>query len=149
MQQGLDFPGVPGAEPAKQGGVPGFGSGGAVQQQTGAKSGSQNDNGGDDGGSAFASSGLRFLSSALHAFTRENGMVMHTPPGAPFLRVPAVFDSELPSPAALLVRALRLACALRGEAPYADAIHAIYTAAAPAMRAEPLACASLIDAVNP
>lgn len=96
---------------------------------------------------AFAATGLRLLGAALHVFVRTDGMVMHTPPAAAgFPRVPALFDSELPSPAALLVHALIVARALRPDCAYGEAIDAIYTAAAPYIRHEPLACASLIDA---
>ncbi len=103
----------------------------------------------DEPEGAFAASGLRLLGSALHAFVREDGMVMHTPSlGAVFPRVPAIFDSELPSPAALLVLALRKAQALRPQAPYREAIETIFSAAAPYLRQEPLACAGLIDAAN-
>lgn len=98
---------------------------------------------------ALAAMGLRLLGAALHAFVREDGMVMHTPPAAAgFPRVPALFDSELPSPAALLVHALLLAHALRPDAAYGDAIDTIYTAAVPYLRHEPLACASLIAAFS-
>ena len=103
-----------------------------------------------EGMEEYASSGLRLLGGALHAFVRRDGVVMHTPedPAAFFPRVPAVFDSELPSPAALLVHALRLAGQLRPQAGYADAIQTIWEAAAPAVRAQPLACAALIDAMT-
>lgn len=101
----------------------------------------------DDPNGAFAAMGLRLLGAALHAFVRADGMVMHTPPAAAgFPRVPALFDSELPSPAALLVHALILARTLRPDAAYGDALDAIYIAAAPYLRHEPLACASLITA---
>ena len=75
---------------------------------------------------------------------------MHTPrdPAAFFPRVPAIFDGELPSPAATLVRALRLADDLRPDAHYADAIEAIWAAAAPAAHQTPLASAALIDAAS-
>ena len=97
----------------------------------------------------YAQGGLRLLGAALHAFVRPDGLVMHTPrdPAAFFPRVPAIFDSELPSPAALLVHALRIADGMRPEAHYADAIQIIWEAAAPAVKAQPLACAALIDAV--
>lgn len=103
-----------------------------------------------EGMEEYASSGLRLLGGALHAFVRRDGVVMHTPedPAAFFPRVPAVFDSELPSPSALLVHALRLAGQLRPQAGYADAIQTIWEAAAPAVRAQPLACAALIDAMT-
>lgn len=106
--------------------------------------------GSQEGMEEYAQSGLRLLSAALHAFVRPDGLVMHTPkdPAAFFPRVPAIFDSELPSPAALLVHALRIADSLHREAHYADAISAIWEAAAPAVKMQPLACASLIDAVT-
>lgn len=98
----------------------------------------------------YAQSGLRLLSAALHTFIRPDGLVMHTPQntGAFFPRVPAIFDSELPSPAAQLVLALRLAHTLRPEAHYDEAIEAIWQAATPAVKAQPLACAGLIDAMT-
>ncbi len=98
----------------------------------------------------YAQGGLRLLGAALHAFVRPDGLVMHTPrdPAAFFPRVPAIFDSELPSPAALLVHALRIADGMRPEAHYADAIQVIWEAAAPAAKAQPIACAALIDAVT-
>lgn len=98
----------------------------------------------------FAQSGLQLLGSALHAFVRPDGLVMHTPqdPDAFFPRVPAVYDSELPSPAALLVRALRIAHGMRPHTHYDDAIETIWTAAAPAVHAQPLSCAALIDAMT-
>ena len=97
----------------------------------------------------FASAGFRLLGSALRAFVREDGMVMHTPPSAHafFPRVPAIFDSELPSPAALLVQALKKAHALRPNTPYDEAIETIFHAAAPYMKHEPIACAGLIQAM--
>ena len=97
---------------------------------------------------ALAATGLRLLGSTLHAFVRPDGMVMHTPEDsvAFFPRVPAIFDGELPSPAALLVHALAAAKRLRPDAPYGDAIDTIYAAAAPYMKHEPMACAGLIDA---
>ena len=103
-----------------------------------------------EGMEEYAQSGLRLLSAALHAFVRPDGLVMHTQkdPAAFFPRVPAIYDSELPSPAALLVRCLRIADRLHGQAHYADAIATIWEAAAPAVKAQPLACASLIDAVT-
>ncbi len=104
--------------------------------------------GSQDGMEEYAQSGLRLLSAALHAFVRQDGLVMHTRKNSAeiFPRVPAIYDSELPSPAALLVQALRIADRLHAQAHYADAIDAIWQAAAPAVRAQPLACASLIDA---
>ena len=104
----------------------------------------------DEPGGALAATGLRLLGSTLHAFVRPDGMVMHTPAnGAAFFpRVPAIFDGELPSPAALLVHALRAAKPLRPDAPYGDAIDTIYAAAAPYLKHEPMACAGLIDAIN-
>lgn len=97
----------------------------------------------------YAQSGLRLLGAALHAFVRPDGLVMHTPrdPAAFFPRVPAIYDGELPSPAALLVHALRIADGLRPEAHYSDAIEAIWRAAAPAVKAQPIACAALVDAL--
>ena len=106
--------------------------------------------GSQPGMEAYAASGFRLLGAALHAFVREDGLPMHTPrdPAAFFPRVPAIFDSELPSPAATLVRALRLADTLRPDAHYADAIEAIWAAAAPAAHQTPLASAALIDAAS-
>lgn len=103
-----------------------------------------------EGMEEYAVSGLALLGACLHTFVRRDGMVMHTPadPAAFFPRVPAVYDSELPSPAALLVRALRIAGRLRPQAGYADAVHTIWKAAAPAAHAQPLACAALIDAMT-
>ena len=103
-----------------------------------------------EGMEEYAQSGLRLLSAALHAFVRQDGLVMHTPkdPAAFFPRVPAIYDSELPSAAALLVHALRIADHLHAGAHYADAISAIWEAAAPAVKMQPLACASLIDAMT-
>lgn len=103
-----------------------------------------------EGMEEYAQSGLRLLSSALHAFVRTDGLVMHTlkDPAAFFPRVPAIYDSELPSPAALLVRCLRMADRLHRQAHYAQAIEAIWQAAAPAVKAQPLSCASLIDAMT-
>ena len=103
-----------------------------------------------EGMNEYALSGLALLGACLHTFVRQDGMVMHTPadPAAFFPRVPAIYDSELPSPAALLVRALRLADKLRPQAGYMDAVHTIWEAAAPAVRAQPLGCASLIDAIT-
>lgn len=98
----------------------------------------------------YAQNGLRLLGSALHAFVRPDGVVMHTPkdPAAFFPRVPALYDGELPSPAALLTHTLRLAHQIRPGAHYDEAIDAIWNAAAPAARAQPMAMAALIDAVN-
>lgn len=103
-----------------------------------------------EGMEEYALSGLRLLGAALHAFVRRDGVVMHTPddPAAFFPRVPAVFDSELPSPAALLIHALRIADQLRPQAGYADAMQTIWEAAAPAVHAQPLSCAALIDAMT-
>lgn len=103
-----------------------------------------------EGMEEYTFSGLRLLGAALHAFVRPDGVVMHTPrdPAAFFPRVPAIYDSELPSPAALLVHALRLAHELRPQAGYGEAIEAIWEAAAPAAKAQPIACASLIDAMS-
>ena len=104
----------------------------------------------NDGMEEYAQSGLRLLSAALHAFVRQDGLVMHTPqdPAAFFPRVPAIYDSELPSPAATLTRCLRIADKLHQQAHYADAIETIWRAAAPAAKAQPLACAGLIDAMT-
>jgi len=98
----------------------------------------------------YAVSGLSLLGACLHTFVRQDGMVMHTPadPASFFPRVPAIYDSELPSPAALLVHALRLADRLRPQAGYMDAVHTIWKAAAPAVHAQPLGCAALIDAMT-
>lgn len=98
----------------------------------------------------YAQSGLRLLGSALHAFVRRDGMVMHTrdDPADFFVRVPAIYDSELPSPAALLIHALRLAHDMRPQAHYDDAIETIWQAAAPAAYSQPLSCISLIDAAS-
>lgn len=97
---------------------------------------------------AYARSGLHVLDAALRAFVREDGMVVHTPPqeDALFPRLPAVCDGELPSPAAMLVRALRLAAPLAPDARYDDVVRAIWHAAAPAARAQPLALCSLTAA---
>lgn len=104
----------------------------------------------DEGMQTYAQGGLQLLGSSLHAFLRRDGMPMHTPedPAAFFPRVPAVLDDELPSPAALLVQALRLADAMRPEAHYAQAIGEIWEAAAPMAHASPLSCAGLIDAMQ-
>lgn len=98
----------------------------------------------------YRESGLRLLGAALHAFTAPSGMPMHTPQDAAafFPRIPAVWDSELPSPAALLLHALALADSLRPQAGYRDAAHVLWEAAAPYARQQPLACAGLIDAAN-
>ena len=98
----------------------------------------------------YALSGLRLLGAALHAFVRPDGLVMHTPrdSAAFFPRTPAIYDGELPSPAALLVHALRIADSIRPDAHYADAVESIWQAAAPAVKAQPIACASLIDAMT-
>ncbi|MDO5378021.1 MAG: hypothetical protein Q4G52_06780 [Clostridia bacterium] len=104
-----------------------------------------------EGMGEYAKSGLRLLSATLHAFVTPEGMVMHTPrdPAAFFPRVPALEDSELPSPAALLVHALRMARDMQPEAHYGEAIEAVWQAASPSAAAHPLALAGLIDAVNP
>ncbi|MBQ4609918.1 MAG: DUF255 domain-containing protein [Clostridia bacterium] len=101
-----------------------------------------------EGMEEYAHAGLRLLGGALHAFVRPDGVVMHTQkdPGAFLPRVPALYDGELPAPAALLVRALRIADGMRPDLHYADAIDAIWEAASPAVRAQPLACAALIHA---
>lgn len=99
---------------------------------------------------AYRESGLRLLGAALHLFIAPNGMPMHTPQdsAAFFPRIPAIFDSELPSPAALLLYALALADGFRPEAGYREAAHTLWAAAAPYARQQPLACAGLIDAAN-
>ena len=99
---------------------------------------------------AYRESGLRLLGAALHLFIAPNGMPMHTPQdsAAFFPRIPAIFDLELPSPAALLLHALALADGFRPEAGYREAAHTLWTAAAPYARQQPLACAGLIDAAN-
>ena len=98
----------------------------------------------------YAAGGLRLLSAALHAFVRADGLVMHTPEDAAswFPRVPALCDSELPSPAALLVHALRIAQELRPQGRFDEAIETLWQAAAPYAREHPLECAALIDAVS-
>lgn len=102
-----------------------------------------------EGMGEYAASGLRLLSAALHAFVREDGLPMFTMPdsAAFFPRVPAIYDSELPSPAALVVHALRLAEELRPDAHFGEGIEAIWQAAAPGVHAQPIACAGLIDAM--
>lgn len=102
----------------------------------------------DDGAGRYADSGLKLLGSALHAFLARGGLVYHTPddPADGFPRVPAVMDDELPSPAALLVRSLRVADGLRPQAHYAQTIESVWLAAAPFARAAPLSLASLISA---
>lgn len=99
---------------------------------------------------AYRESGLRLLGAALHLFIAPNGMPMHTPQdsAAFFPRIPAIFDSELPSPAALLLYALALADGFRPEAGYREAAHTLWAAAAPYARQQPLACAGLIDAAS-
>ncbi|MFR8177998.1 MAG: hypothetical protein ACLVB5_13375 [Christensenellales bacterium] len=98
----------------------------------------------------YRESGLRLLGAALHAFTTPDGLPMHTPQDAAafFPRIPAVWDSELPSPAALLLHALTLADACRPQAGYKDAALVLWQAAAPYARQQPLACAGLIDAAH-
>jgi len=107
--------------------------------------------GSSEGMEEYALSGFRLLGSALHAFVRRDGLVMHTTedPASFFMRVPAIYDSELPSPAALLVHALYLAHSTRPQAHYDEAIETIWHAAAPAAYSQPLAFVSLIDALNP
>ena len=102
-----------------------------------------------EGMEEYAQSGLRLLHAALHAFVRQDALVMHTSkdPAAFFPRVPAIYDSELPSPAALLVRCLQIAKRIFGQEQYGQAIAKIWEAAAPAVKAQPLACAALIDAM--
>ena len=103
-----------------------------------------------EGMEEYAQSGLRLLHTVLHVFVRPDALVMHTPkdPAALFPRVPAIYDSELPSPAALLVRCLRIAQRICGQEEYGQAIERIWEAAAPAVKAQPLACAALIDAIT-
>ena len=98
----------------------------------------------------YRESGLRLLGAALHAFTTPDGLPMHTPQDAAafFPRIPAVWDSELPSPAALLLHALALADTCRPQAGYKDAALVLWQAAAPYARQQPLACAGLIDAAH-
>lgn len=98
----------------------------------------------------YRESGLRLLGAALHAFTLKTGMPMHTPQDAAafFPRIPAIFDSELPSPAALLLHALALADAFRPQAGYREAALTLWEAAAPYAHQQPLACAALIDAAG-
>ena len=104
----------------------------------------------NEGMEEYAQSGLRLLHAALHTFVRTDALVMHTPkdPAAFFPRVPAIYDSELPSPAALLVRCLRIADRICPQAQYQQAIERIWEAAAPAVKAQPLTCAALIDAMT-
>ena len=104
----------------------------------------------DDAMGEYLDCGLRTLGAALHAFTTRDGMPMHTPQDAAafFTRIPALYDGELPSPAALLLHALALADAMRPQAGYLDASRVLWEAAAPFAREQPLACASLIDAAN-
>lgn len=104
----------------------------------------------NEGMEEYANSGLRLLGAALHAFVRRDGLVMHTPqdPAAFFPRVPAIYDGELPSPAALLAHALRIANELRPDAHYAQTLRAVWEMAAPVAHDQPLACASLIDAMT-
>ena len=98
----------------------------------------------------YRESGLRLLGASLHLFTTQSGMPMHTPQDAAafFPRMPAIFDSELPSPAALMLHALALADSSRPEAGYREAAYTLWDAAAPYARQQPLACAGLIDAAN-
>ena len=104
----------------------------------------------DDAMGEYLDCGLRTLGAALHAFTTRDGMPMHTPQDAAafFPRIPALYDGELPSPAALLLHALALADGFRPEAGYREAAHTLWAAAAPYARQQPLACAGLIDAAN-
>lgn len=99
---------------------------------------------------SYADAGLRTLGAALHAFLRKDGALLHTPedPAACFPRIPAIEDSELPAPAASLVRALRLADALRPQAHYLDAADLLWHYAAPHAKAAPMAHAGLIDAME-
>lgn len=102
-----------------------------------------------EGMEAYLAGGLRLLSGALHAFLDRDGLPLHTPhdPASLLPRIPALYDGELPSPAALLVRCLRLASAHSPDAREAEILEAIWSSCAPAVRAQPLACASLIDAM--
>ena len=104
----------------------------------------------NEGMGEYTQSGLRLLSTTLRTFVRQDSLVMHTPhdPAACFPRVPAIYDSELPSPAAQLVACLRIASQLQPQSYYSQAIDAIWEAAAPAAKAHPLSCAALIDAVS-
>ena len=104
-----------------------------------------------EGMAEYAAGGLRLLYASLHAFVRPDGLVMHTPEdtAAWFPRVPALMDGELPSPAALLTHALRLAQAMHPDDPgFSDAAQALWHAAAPCAHAQPLSCAGLIDAMT-
>lgn len=98
----------------------------------------------------YAHSGLRLLSMALHTFVRPDGLVLHTPrdPAAFFPRIPALFDGELPSPAALLIHALHIAEEMQPQMRFGEAIEAIWQGAAPYVAMQPVACASLIDAAQ-
>ena len=99
---------------------------------------------------SYGESGLRVLGAALHAFVTRDAQVLHTAQDAAAVlpRVPAWWDGEKPAPAALLVHALRLAHALRPEAGYARAMEDIWNAAAPHVKASPMACAGMIDAMR-
>ena len=98
----------------------------------------------------YADAGFRLLGTTLHAFMRSDGMLLHTTEdrAAFFPRIPALEDSELPSPAATLVNALRIADELRPHAHYADAIDFLWRSAAPHVKRAPMAHAALIDAMN-
>lgn len=98
----------------------------------------------------YAAGGLHLLSASLHAFVRSDGLVMSTTEdrAAFYPRVPAIYDSELPSAAALLVHSLRIAHTLNPDAHYDEAAGAIWQAAAPSAHMQPLAMASLIDAMT-
>ena len=104
----------------------------------------------NEGMEEYAQSGLRLLSASLHAFVREDRLVMQTPkdPAAFFPRVPAIYDGELPSAAALMVCCVRMADRMHGQTQDSEIITAIWQAAAPAAKTQPFACASLIDAMN-
>lgn len=104
----------------------------------------------NEGLEEYAQSGFRLLGATLRAFVREDGLVMQTPkdPAAFFPRVPAIYDNELPSAAALLVKCLRIADRMHGQTQRNDTIMAIWKAAAPAVRMQPMACAALIDEMN-
>lgn len=102
-----------------------------------------------EGMEAYLAGGLRLLSGAIQAFLGPSGLPLHTPhdPASLLPRIPALYDGELPSPAALLVRCLRLSSG-HGPAPQeAEILRAIWSSCAPTVRAQPLACASLIDAM--
>ncbi|MBP3656957.1 MAG: DUF255 domain-containing protein [Clostridia bacterium] len=98
-----------------------------------------------EGMDEYARSGMRTLSRALYTFVRQDGLVMHTPddPAAFLPRLPALCDSELPSPAALLAGSLRIAHTLYPGEGCADAADTLWRAAAPIIRTQGAACAAL------